>query len=62
MKIFWIVRQDLSCYVFFIRVIKFLDTRDLPYSQKRIFFTINQKYKVKWVCITLIDCFEEKQH
>ena len=43
----------------FIRVIKFLLTHDLPHSQKWlplwncILFTLIQRAKVKWLCITL---------
>ena len=33
-SIVWIIFQNLSCYVFFIRVINFLVTRDLRHSQK----------------------------
>ena len=45
----------------FICVIKFLFPRDLPHSQKRLphfaidFFTSNQRHKVIWMCVTLIE-------
>ena len=45
----------------FIRVKKFLVTRDLPHSQKWLprskidfYFTLIQRDKVKWLCVTLI--------
>ena len=47
----------------FICVITFLVKRDLPLSQKWLtlfenhFFTLIQRDKVKWVYITLIECF-----
>ena len=48
--------------LFFICVVKFLVTRDLPHSQKwlsysdiNIFFTLVQRYKLKWVHVTLIE-------
>ena len=46
----------------FLRVINFLVTRDLPHSQKMtsslwnwLLFTLIQRVKVKWVCVTLIE-------
>ena len=53
------VRTCPAMFFLFIRVIKFLVTLDLPHSKMTssllnwLLFTLIQKDKVKWVCVTL---------